>query len=676
MGRPPKDGVAKTGRQRVREHNARDAEVEIDFSTINWTRRNGTKDSLRAFQRAYFARRMPLPCSADQEEQIARTEEAIKSGGCHLQAAPRGDGKTERSVSAAMWGVLHEWTRFAVLIAADAGKSKDLLADVINELADNELIAEDWPHISAVVRECRDNPQRARYLNFDGKRLDVTCKVDKLVLPTVAGAPDGVGGSVLRAGGITAALRGMRYTPKGKAPVRPDFVMLDDPQTDESAASEEQTKQRERLLKAAVRGLAGPDKRLAVVCNANPIAPGDLIERLLDARRNPEWKGKRYSLLYAWPDAKGTLWKEYEELYRDDLQDKTTKATEFYVANRAAMDAGAVAAWEYRVRPGEVSAIQTAMNLWIESGDDAFASEYQCAPISKQLTLGPYELRPAMIVKRTDATRAPGTVPEWVVHTVAATDINPSYGLTWAVVGFGADSTAAVLAYGVYRGEPLPIPGDTPAAERARRVYEALAAHGRKLAALPCKPESWIIDASGTDFDAVLRFGRESVQLCGLQALGATGRGWKAYRPYGRSVVGAPREKCHMAIDQARRPPPKWLVWHADYWRENAQRAWLGEAGAPGTVTLPAGVHVEFAEQVCREQLKGRDEVGGQTVWVWATQPGPHDYGDCMAMAFAGAAWGGIGTGGRVVRAVRPVRVVRSAAPRRVASVPLDESLL
>ena len=90
----------------------------------------------------------------------------------------------------------------------------------------------------------------------------------------------------------------------------------------------------------------------------------------------------------------------------------------------------------------------------------------------------------------------------------------------------------------------------------------------------------------------------------------------------------------------------KWVAWNADYWREAAQKAWTGSVGAPGSCSLPAGNHRDFAEQVCREQLAGKGEVGGAMVWTWNTLPGRHDFGDCMAMLFMGAAWQGIGTSG------------------------------
>jgi hypothetical protein len=51
---------------------------------------------------------------------------------------------------------------------------------------------------------------------------------------------------------------------------------------------------------------------------------------------------------------------------------------------------------------------------------------------------------------------------------------------------------------------------------------------------------------------------------------------------------------------------------------------------------------------VTREQLAGKDDVGGRTVWVWNTAAGPLDYGDCLHLAYMGAAVAGIGTGGAV----------------------------
>jgi hypothetical protein len=287
-------------------------------------------------------------------------------------------------------------------------------------------------------------------------------------------------------------------------------------------------------------------------------------------------------------------------------------------------------------------------------GEDAFAAERQNAPTKRGVTI--YNLTPDIIVSRA-VDRPAGAVPEWSALRIAASDINPSYGLTWGITAFGRDQTAAVLAYGIHETS---IGAEVTKAEYDKILFEALVAHGRKLAAMPCRPEAWFIDGGGTAFDCVNRFSIESIRLCGIPAFCATGRGARNYRAFGKSVLGLPREQCHMAIDQQKR---KWLAWNADYWREVAQKAWTGSVGAPGSCSLPKGNHREFATQICREQLAGCDQVGGQTIWVWNTQPGRHDYGDVMGMCFMGAAWNGIGTGGVVVKRkyieTRKAKVVR-----------------
>jgi hypothetical protein len=121
------------------------------------------------------------------------------------------------------------------------------------------------------------------------------------------------------------------------------------------------------------------------------------------------------------------------------------------------------------------------------------------------------------------------------------------------------------------------------------------------------------------------------------------------YKPWGKNIVGQPRDQCHMRADSLAGVKRTWLNWNADYWKEAAQRAWLGSIGAPGSCSIYNGNHGEFSEQICREILMGKADVGGTMIWNWHTQPGKHDFGDCMAMCYVGAAWGGIGTGGEIV---------------------------
>jgi hypothetical protein len=94
----------------------------------------------------------------------------------------------------------------------------------------------------------------------------------------------------------------------------------------------------------------------------------------------------------------------------------------------------------------------------------------------------------------------------------------------------------------------------------------------------------------------------------------------------------------------------------------------------PGSLTLCAGKHEDFAAQICREQLKGKADLGAGMRWEWHTNPsGPHDYGDALTMCYVAAAWGGIGTGGQRKTPPPPTSRPRTAAPSRVASVEWEE---
>jgi len=232
--------------------------------------------------------------------------------------------------------------------------------------------------------------------------------------------------------------------------------------------------------------------------------------------------------------------------------------------------------------------------------------------------------------------------------------VNPSYALSTVVLGFGEDQSAAVLWYGLHK---LAIPGDAPAPELAQGLFDQLAIHGKALAGMPVVPEVWAIDAGGAQFDPVIRFAQESSRLCGIGAHGFTGRGAKNYRPYGKTVSGALREQCHGCLDKKHGRNIRWVAWNSDYWKEVAQRAWLGEIGSPAAVSLFDGLHSEFSMQVCGDKLVGKGDVGGQTFWNWHRAPGKNDFGDAMAQAYALSAYGGVGTGGVPTRR-RKVRAV------------------
>jgi hypothetical protein len=101
--------------------------------------------------------------------------------------------------------------------------------------------------------------------------------------------------------------------------VRPSLVVLDDPQTDESARSLSQCATRERILAGAVLGLAGPGKKISGIMPCTVIRPGDMADNILDRDKHPEWNGERTKMVYRFP-ANERLWGKYAEVRAESLR--------------------------------------------------------------------------------------------------------------------------------------------------------------------------------------------------------------------------------------------------------------------------------------------------------------------------------------------------------------------
>jgi len=588
------------------------------------------------------------PFSADHKRCISKIETAINHGGLFALAMPRGHGKSTILKWAVLYCLLTGRRKYVVVIAATAEFAQSIIEFCRQQIQESDTLHAHYPQVTSYARATDGKAIKAKYqLRADGKASGIQWSKNTLVLPeviSVTGESYASNGAILEGHGLTGHIRGKWKDTKTGKVIRPDLVLLDDPQSRESAESESQCNMRERIITGDVLGLAGPKKRIAAVMPCTIVRQGDLAARFLDHDKHPEWQGETCSLVQHWPDEQDGLWADYTVI----LKEKGLKdATAFYRARRPAMDKGAVMSWKDRIRDGELSALQTAENLLMETGEQ-FWAEYQNDPRDALAESAPYTLTADLVMSRA-ANRKPWERPDWAGYVIASTDVNPSYALSTTIPGFGQDQSAAVLWYGLHK---LDIPGETSAPELARQLYAELTAHGRELAGQTIRPDLWAIDAGGANFDAVIRFAAESVRLCGIQAHAFTGRAGKNYNEYGRTYPkGQPRrEQCHVRQDIKDGRHIRWVVWHADYWREVSQRAWLGDVSAPGACSLYRGGHHEFSQQVCAEKLMGKGDVGGRMMWNWHTVPGKHDFSDCMSQAYAAAAYGGIGTGGRVVR--------------------------
>ena len=225
------------------------------------------------------------------------------------------------------------------------------------------------------------------------------------------------------------------------------LVVLDDPQTDESARSLSQCANREAILAGAVLGLAGPGKKISGIMPCTVIRPGDMADNILNRDLHPEWNGERTRMVNAFPTNE-TLWQRYAEIRAEGLRagDGGAAGTEFYRQNREAMDAGADVSWKERFNHDELSAIQHAMNLKLQD-EAAFFAEYQNEPLPEE-TVGADQLTADQVAAKINNLPR-RRVPIAGNHLTAFIDVQGKL-LFYVVAAWEDDFTGYVVDYGTY----------------------------------------------------------------------------------------------------------------------------------------------------------------------------------------------------------------------------------
>jgi len=436
-------------RERNAERQARLSREGREIGTIpriaHPGRRNGCARDFRRFCRTYQPETFKLPFCPDHLKIIAKVEQSVLRGGLFCLATPRGAGKTSLCEAAVLWAILYGHRQFVALIGADDGYAEKLLASLKLEVEVSDLLMDDFPEACYPVRCLEGVPKRGVAQLYAGERTRLSWGLDCVILATIPRAK--CSGAIIRVAGITGGIRGMRHKRPDGSAVRPDLVVIDDPQTDKSAKSVTECQNRERTLAGAILGLAGPGRKIAGIMPLTVILPGDMADHVLDVQKHPEWHGERCSLLYTFPTAKG-LWERYADLRKGGLRqgDRGAGATEFYRANRAAMDAGAVVAWAERFNADELSAVQNAMNLWIDD-PVSFAAEYQNQPLPL-VPEEPGELKADDIASRVNQCPR-GTVPDGCTRLTAFVDVQADL-LYWLVAGWGEDFGGSVVDYSAW----------------------------------------------------------------------------------------------------------------------------------------------------------------------------------------------------------------------------------
>ena len=596
----------------------------------------------KLFCETYFPEVYQLKWSDDHLRAIAKIQKSVLEGGLFALAMSRGSGKSSLTETAAIWAMLYGHREFVVLVGASESAALEMLDSIKTEFEVNEHIAADFPEVAYPIQKLQGIANRCAGQLYHGERTRITWTANEIVLPTIAGAASS--GVIVRVAGITGRIRGMKYKKPDGRTIRPEFVVIDDPQTSESAGSIEQTRKRVRVLAGDILGLAGPGKKISGIMPCTVIRPGDMAEQILDKLKHPEWNGERCKMMYQFPKNE-ELWNRYADLRADELREKGTfeEATEFYRQHREEMDEGAVVSWPDRHNYDEISAIQHAMNLKF-TDEAAFWAEYQNEPLPEDLG-SDEQLTVDGIVNKLNG-HSQRTVPVSANHLTMFIDVQKTL-LFYVVCAWDDDFTGSVIDYGTWPDQrrryfSLADANPTLQSKFPRAGLEGCLYGGLKSLTeeylsreftrddgAAMKVEKCLIDANwGQSTDVVYQFCRESAHANVIvpshgKYIGASSKPMSEYKKAAGDRVGLNWRMPNIRGKRAVRH----VIFDANYWKSFVASRLLVAVGDRGCLSLwgrSGETHMLFAEHLTAE-YRVKTEGRGRKVEEWKMRPEAKD---------------------------------------------------
>lgn len=654
--RTPTEPAGLTGyeahKERQRARQAIQSQSGRDIASAGWVhppvdleRRLRAERDFRFFCEQYFPQTFVLPWSDDHLKVIAKIEQAVLEGGLFALAMPRGSGKTTICEGACLWALVYGHREFVALVGVDERAAEEMLDSLQVEMKTNDRLEEDFSELVGPVRALEGIHQRAAGQLYDGQQTYLGWTASELVFPTLPPLPwapfngtvPKAGGGIVRVAGITGRIRGMKHKRVDGTSVRPALVLIDDPQTDESARSPSQCAARERILSGAIQGLAGPGRKIAGLMTLTVVRPEDLADRILDRDKHPQWQGERTKMVYAWPTNE-VLWAKYAELWRAGMQADRgiVAATEFYRQHRVRMDAGAVIAWPARHNPDELSALQHAMNLKLDRGEAAFWAEYQNEPLP-EAQVGDELLTVDQIAAKVNGLQR-GAVPLSCTHLTMFVDVQAK-ALFWLVTAWEDDFTGYVVDYGTEPDQKVtyftlrdvrrtlataaPRAGFEGAiyAGLERLIERTVGREWRRDDGVQVRIDRCLIDANwGQSSDVVYQFCRQSPYAAVLlpshgKYVGASSIPFSDYKRKRGDRVGL---NWRIPVITGKRAV-RHVVFDTNYWKSFVHARLAVPMGDPGCLSLfgrQAEAHRLLAEHLTSE-YRVKTEGRGRTVDEW-----------------------------------------------------------
>jgi hypothetical protein len=612
------------------------------------------------FCKTYFPAAFSYSFSADHQKVIAKIENAVLHGKLAAFAMPRSYGKTTLSKAAALWAILYGHRRWVVMIGATGPLGINLLKNGLKPmLRSNPMLARAFPHTCKPARLASGSAVKASGLHHDNEPCYMVWEKDTLVFPSINSEYCLSGESRVTCFGIEGAIRGQVATMNRTGEeVRPDLVLVDDPQTKASARSVSMTQERYEIIMGDILGLAGGDVSIAGLIPCTVIQKGDLAERLLDPKESQEMNGERTKLVYQFPSDE-KLWEEYFRLHSMDLMNGTNTAREMYIAKQEAMDLGCIHAWPERFPKEFHSAIEHAMYLRYRE-PDVFAAEYQNEPL-EQSDLD-YQFPTAQVIVGKTNPFERGILPDHATKITAFIDVQQNC-LYWAVIAWEDCFTGYVLDYSTfpkqhqsyfgYRNLRHTLAAKYPGMGAEAAIFAAIQELGKDLLGMQWRRSdgataglSKLLIDSG-DFTKTV--GAAIQQLNSGVVMPSKGRGVKAGNvPFGSFQPRSGERIGDNWIEKPRSPTMamRYVEYDTNHWKTFTQLRLATNMGDSGCLSLFKASpydHRCIADHLTAEKPI-RTEGHGRKLFEWILPPSSPDnhWLDCVVGCAVGASISGI----------------------------------
>jgi predicted phage terminase large subunit-like protein len=318
----------------------------VDPAAQRARKKQGEKD-LGFFNRTYFPHYFTKPSSrlhqyfADRYPAMIERSEATGEGDREADAAPRGNAKsTWTTFGLILWCIAYRKRRYPMILSETGPQSQSFLSFIKAELETNERLAQDFPEMAG------EGP---------------VWRVDWIITRN---------GIKIHAAGAGQKLRGFRHGSK-----RPDLVVGDDLENDESVESPDQRKKLEKWFFKALMKIGAKNTVYIVV--GTILHAESLLQDLLD---RPGWKGRKFKAVLRYADNRN-LWDAWEAIFTDISVGKQAAeelADAFFEAHKNEMLAGAEVLWP------EEEDYYYLMKMRATDGPAYFDSEKQNEPLNPE----------------------------------------------------------------------------------------------------------------------------------------------------------------------------------------------------------------------------------------------------------------------------------------------------